>query len=99
MIAMAAGKNWSGHIPGPNGLPGGYPVKFSVGRLDLDLPAQLAPHEAIAWNLSYEEESGLIVGSNGHATYTESCASGSRRSAARSLTDFTFATSRMRLAR
>ena len=70
IIAMAAGKNWSGHIPGPNGLPGGYPVKFSVGRLDLDLPAQLAPHEAIAWNLSYEEEGGLIVGSNGHATYT-----------------------------
>ena len=56
MLAMAAGKNWNGHMPGPNGLPGGYPVKFSAGRLDLDLPAKLAPHEAIAWNLSYEED-------------------------------------------
>ena len=70
MLAMAAGKNWNGHMPGPNGLPGGYPVKFSAGRLDLDLPAKLAPHEAIAWNLSYEETSGLVVGSNGYATYT-----------------------------
>jgi hypothetical protein len=70
MLAMAAGKNWNGHMPGPNGLPGGYPVKFSAGRLDLDLPANLTPQEAIAWNLSYEEESGLIVGSDGHATYT-----------------------------
>jgi hypothetical protein len=70
MLAMAAGKNWNGHMPGPNGLPGGYPVKFSAGRLDLDLPARVAPHEAIAWNLSYEETSGLVVGSNGYATYT-----------------------------
>ena len=56
MLAMAAGKNWNGHMPGPNGLPGGYPVKFSAGRLDLDLPAKVAPHEAIAWNLSYERD-------------------------------------------
>ena len=40
MLAMAAGKNWNGHVPGPHGLPGGYPVKFSAGRLDLDLPAR-----------------------------------------------------------
>ena len=57
-------------MPGPNGLPGGYPIKFSAGRLDLDLPAKFAPHEAIAWNLSYEETSGLVVGSDGYATYT-----------------------------
>jgi hypothetical protein len=28
MVAMAAGKDWRGHMPGPNGLPGGYPVMF-----------------------------------------------------------------------
>jgi hypothetical protein len=70
MLAMATSKDWSGHLPGPKGLPGGYPVTFSGGRLDLDLPARLTREEAIAWNLSYEEESGLVVGPDGRATYT-----------------------------
>jgi hypothetical protein len=70
MLAMAAGKDWRGHMPGPNGLPGGYPVMFSGGQLDLDLPAGLSRGEAIAWNLSYEEASGLVVGLDGRASYT-----------------------------
>jgi hypothetical protein len=70
VVAMAKGGDWNGHMPGPNGLPGGYPVRLSAGQLDLDLPAKLTPQEAIAWNLSYEEESGLVVGSDGRAAYT-----------------------------
>jgi len=70
MLAMAAGEDWSGHMPGPNGLPGGYPVKFSGGQLGIDLPSALTREEAIAWNLRYEEESGLVVGLDGRATYT-----------------------------
>jgi len=70
MLAMAKGSDWSGHLPGPNGLPGGYPVKFSAGRLDLDLPANLTREEAISWNLSYEQESGLVIGPTGQANYT-----------------------------
>ena len=37
---------------------------------DLDLPSALTHAEAIAWNLRYEEESGLVVGPDGRATYT-----------------------------
>lgn len=70
VLAMAAGKDWRGHMPGPNGLPGGYPVNFSSGRLDLDLPAGLSRDDAIAWNLSYEQASGLVVSPDGRATYT-----------------------------
>ena len=70
VVAMAKGLDWNGHMPGPNGLPGGYPVRLSAGRLDLDLPSKLTPDEATAWNLSYEEESGLVIGSDGHAAYT-----------------------------
>jgi len=70
MLAMAQGRDWSGHMPGPNGLPGGYPVTFSAGRLDLDLPTELSRDEAIAWNLSYEKASGLVVSPDGQATYT-----------------------------
>ena len=70
MLAMAQGRDWSGHVPGPRGLPGGYPVKFAAGEIDLDLPAPLTRAEAVAWNLHYEQESGLVVGADGRATYT-----------------------------
>jgi hypothetical protein len=70
MLAMAHGRDWSGHVPGPHGLPGGYPVRFHGGVLDLDLPSTLTRNEAIAWNLRYEEESGLVVSPDGRATYT-----------------------------
>jgi hypothetical protein len=69
MLAMAQGRDWSGHVPGPRGLPGGYPVKFA-GEIALDLPAALTRSEAIAWNLRYEQDSGLVIDPDGHATYT-----------------------------
>ncbi len=70
MLAMAAEHDWSGHVPGPNGLPGGYPTRFADGVMDLDLPPALPRAEAIAWNLGYEHESGLVVDPDGRATYT-----------------------------
>ena len=70
MLAMAHGTHWSGHVPGPNGLPGGYPVRLAGSKLDLDLPGALTREEAIAWNRRYEEESGLVVETSGQARYT-----------------------------
>ena len=70
MLAMAARRDWSGHVPGPNGLPGGYPVRFAAGAIDLDLPPDLTRAKAIAWNLRYEQESGVVVGADGRASYT-----------------------------
>lgn len=70
MLAMAHGHDWRGHVPGPRGLPGGYPVRLKAGEIELDLPASLTRSEAIAWNLRYEQDSGLVVGSDGRATYT-----------------------------
>ena len=57
-------------LPGPCGLPGGYPVRLAAGEISLDLPASLTRSEAIAWNLRYEQDSGLVVGPDGRATYT-----------------------------
>jgi hypothetical protein len=70
MLAMAHGREWIGHVPGPRGLPGGYPVRLKTGDIDLDLPAALTRSEAIAWNLRYEQECGLVVGPDGRAAYT-----------------------------
>jgi hypothetical protein len=70
MQAMVHGRAWMGHVPGPHGLPGGYPVRLDAGVLELDLPSALARNEAVAWNRRYEEESGLVVSPDGRATYT-----------------------------
>lgn len=69
-LALAAGKDWIGHVPGPGGLPGGYPVRLSGGRLELDLPPGLTRDEAVHWNARYEEENGLIVAADGKVHYT-----------------------------
>jgi hypothetical protein len=61
LTAMAVGKPWSGHAPGPDGLPGGYPVALKGGVFDLDLPAGLSRGEAIAWNAKFEKDDGLYV--------------------------------------
>jgi hypothetical protein len=67
--AIAGGTRWRGHVPGPRGLPGGYPVVFEDGTLRLDLPAGLSEAEAIAWNDAFERRSGLVI-EDGAARYT-----------------------------
>jgi hypothetical protein len=68
--ALAQGQAWRGHVPGPAGLPGGYPVVFTGGKLDLDLPAALSRSDAVAWNARYEAENGLFIGADGRAEFT-----------------------------
>ncbi|CAH1663890.1 conserved hypothetical protein [Hyphomicrobiales bacterium] len=70
LLAMATGREWRGHVPGPNGLPGGYPVRLTGGKLELDLPAKLGLEEAIAWNASFEAQNGLVVSPEGRASFT-----------------------------
>ena len=67
--AMGLGAEWAGHVPGPNGLPGGYPVRLRAGELALDLPAALGYSEAIAWNAAFEAENGLVI-EGGRVRYT-----------------------------
>lgn len=68
MLAIATGKPWRGHVPAPNGLPGGYPVKLQGKSLSLDLPKGISEQDAIAWNDSFEKKKGMTV-SNGWAKY------------------------------
>lgn len=77
--AIAAGRPWRGHAPGPHGLPGGYPVAFDGRALALDLPPGLDRDEAVAWNAAFEERSGMVVGTDGRARYTGRLEEGLRR--------------------
>lgn len=61
MLAFIAGRAWEGHVPGPNGLPGGYPVRLEGGALKLDLPSGLSEQDAIGWNEAFEVRKGLTV--------------------------------------
>ncbi len=70
LLALAHRREWHGHAPGPDGLPGGYPVRTKGGRLLLDLPAELTRDAAVGWNLAHEEANGLIVDRHGQAHYT-----------------------------
>jgi hypothetical protein len=67
--AISGDTDWQGHVPGPRGLPGGYPVKYRHGQLTLDLPPGLGEAEAIAWNAAFEQKSGLVI-EEGRARYT-----------------------------
>jgi hypothetical protein len=70
MLAIALGKAWTGHVPGPAGLPGGYPVVLEGGKLDLDLPPGLSRRDAVAWNARHEAENGLFIAADGRAQFT-----------------------------
>ncbi|PVE24945.1 hypothetical protein DC522_08500 [Microvirga sp. KLBC 81] len=70
ILALAEGRPWAGHVPGPYGLPGGYPVQLAGGVLSLNLPPSLSQEEAVAWNARFEEENGLVVGPDRRARYT-----------------------------
>jgi hypothetical protein len=70
LLALAHGREWHGHVPGPEGLPGGYPVRTKAGRLVLDLPSGLTRQAAVQWNLAHEQSSGLVVDGHGFAHYS-----------------------------
>jgi hypothetical protein len=70
LLAMAAGRPWRGHAPGPNGLPGGYPARLAGQAVEIELPAGLTQAEAIAWNAAFEERNGLIVSPDGRVRFT-----------------------------
>lgn len=70
MLAMAHGRDWTGHVPGPMGLPGGYPIAWKGGRIGLDLPEGLNREAATAWNAQFEARNGLVIGPGGRARYT-----------------------------
>ena len=48
--ALANDRNKVVHAPGPNGLPGGYPVRISKGKVSVELPPKLSLSEAIRIN-------------------------------------------------
>jgi hypothetical protein len=59
------------HVPGPFGLPGGYPVHVVGALMELNLPANLSECEAIAWNERIAVADGVRILSNGSVEFGE----------------------------
>src|SRR5215467_7352874 len=65
------GRDVETHVPGPFGLPGGYPVHMVGTRMELNLPADLSECEAIAWNERIAVADGVKILSNGNVEFAE----------------------------
>lgn len=72
ILALLGHRDHIGHVPGPWGLPGGYPIKIKGGELTLELPPGLTREAAIAWQTEYELANGLTV-ANGRLTFHGPC--------------------------
>jgi hypothetical protein len=63
---------WS--TPAPAGLPGGYPVRIADGAVTLDLPPELEPGEAIAYNERAARGDGIErIDVDGTVHFTTAC--------------------------
>lgn len=59
LLALLSEEPVRTHSPGPNGLPGGYPVVLSQEGARLDLPAEISRREAIELNLRAQTYDGV----------------------------------------
>jgi hypothetical protein len=58
---LARGASFAANLPGPLGLPGGYPVQIGDSTISLRLPEELSREEAIAWNQEFAARDGATV--------------------------------------
>lgn len=59
------------HAPGPDGLPGGYPVLIKGDQLQLDLPSGMIQEQAIEINEACQRADGIErIGDDGSVWYT-----------------------------
>ncbi|MEU7003418.1 hypothetical protein [Nonomuraea sp. NPDC046570] len=59
--ALLRGTDLDTSLPGPLGLPGGYPVRLTGGRVETRLPPELSRAEAVAFNQRAALRDGVAV--------------------------------------
>lgn len=62
LAALLRGETIRTNLPGPGGLPGGYPVRVSLDRCEPDLPSRLTLDQAVAVNRRHGVAEGVDVG-------------------------------------
>ena len=74
LYALATNRDWTGHVPGPWGELGGYPVRLEAGALSYDLPGNLTLDEARRWNTERCERDGAVVEQGTHVRFSSRAA-------------------------
>jgi hypothetical protein len=57
--AIINDSNEFAHAPGPNGLPGGYPIRISANGVEVVLPGDVTLEEAVKINLDGLRREGV----------------------------------------
>ena len=79
LAALAGGGEIATHAPSPNGMLGGYPIRASHGKVELDLPAHWSVEEAVAVNRRSLPFDGIAeIESDGLVHFTERTAAALR---------------------
>lgn len=68
---LVADELFSTSIPGPHGLPGGYPVTVSHREISVNLPDDIPIGEAVALNEAWSGAEGAWVTSDGEIHFSE----------------------------
>jgi hypothetical protein len=66
---LAYGRSLHTNLPGPAGLPGGYPVRIRGGDIDLALPDGVSRIDAVDWNQSVGAADGVRFGEDGRVEF------------------------------
>ena len=67
--AVLTGADLDTHLPGPLGLPGGYPVSVRGARVGLRLPAGVSRSAAVSWNCEAGRYDGVELRPDGHLRF------------------------------
>jgi hypothetical protein len=73
LLALLTGTELQTSLPGPLGLPGGYPVLVQAGTITLRLPDGLDPAAAVARNQQWADRDGVLV-AGGRVAFAPSAA-------------------------
>jgi len=74
LYSVATRSDWTGHVPGPQGELGGYPVALRAGTISVDLPRGLTLDAARAWNFNRCERDGAVVESGARLYFSDRAA-------------------------
>jgi len=79
LYALATDGDWVGHVPGPLGEMGGYPVKVIGGSVQIDLPQDIGLPDARSWCLHRSELDGATMETTGHIYFSPRATEAVRR--------------------
>lgn len=68
---LVGGEPFSASVPGPHGLPGGYPVTVRRREISVNLPEKIAVGEAVALNEAWSVAEGARVTSDCEVRFSE----------------------------